>query len=35
MTETCTLHQTAVIPHENKLEIRGQNDAEVMRFDPA
>jgi hypothetical protein len=32
MTGSGSLHQTAVTPHEKKLEMRGQNDAEVMRF---
>jgi hypothetical protein len=35
MTGRGFLYQTAGIPHVKKLEMRGQNDAEVMRFDPA
>jgi len=35
MTEICSLHQTAVTPHEKKREMRDQNDAEVMLFDLA
>jgi hypothetical protein len=33
MTGTCSLHHAAVTPHEKKLEMRGQNDAEVMLLD--
>ena len=32
MTETCSLHQAAITSHEEKLEMKGQNDAEVMCF---
>jgi hypothetical protein len=35
MTETRSLHQTAVTPDEKKLEMRGPNDAEVMLIDLA
>jgi len=35
MTETCALLRTAVTPDETKPEMRGPNDAEVMRLDLA
>jgi quercetin dioxygenase-like cupin family protein len=35
MTETCALLQAAIMPDETKPEMRGPNDAEVMRLDLA
>jgi hypothetical protein len=35
MTERCALLQAAVTPDETTPEMRGPNDAEVMRLDPA